>query len=101
MFWILGSILASSMCFWFLVRVLDSWMCFWILGRVLDLGSVLERFVPMSHGTEVSTYSHHMTLSPKNTDRASAPGLDTHIMKNRINMFPEIPDFFLNISKKF
>ena len=68
---------------------------FWILG------SVLERFVPMSHGTEVSTYSHNMTLSPKNTDRASAPGLDTHIIKNRINMFPEIPDFFLNISKKF
>ena len=81
---------------------------FWILGCVfgfLDvfwiLGSVLERFVPMSHGTEVSTYSLNMTLSPKNTDRASAPGLDTHIMKNRINMFPEIPDFFLNISKKF
>ena len=81
---------------------------FWILGCVfgfLDvfwiLGSVLERFVPMSHGTEVSTYSLNMTLSPKNTDRASAPGLDTRIMKNRLNMFPEIPDFFLNISKKF
>ena len=67
---------------------------FWILG------SVLEPFVPMSHGTEVSTYSHNMTLSPNNTDRASAPGLDIHIMKNRLNMFPEIPDFFSKYLEK-
>ena len=26
-------------------------------------------------------------------------GLDTNTTKNRLNMFPEIPDFFLNISK--
>ena len=91
---------------------LDSGTCFGFWDVVLDsLGSVLgsgKCFVPMSHGTEVFTYSRNMTLSPKNSDRASAPGLDTHIMKNRLNMFPEIPDFFsiylekvLNISKKF
>ena len=85
----------TSQVFWLFRCVFGFWYVFWILG------SVLERFVPMSHGTEVSTYSHNMTLSPKNTDRASTPGLDTHIMKNRLNMFPEIPDFFLNISKKF
>ena len=28
-------------------------------------------------------------------------GLDTNITKNRLNMFPEIPDFFLKISKFF
>ena len=28
-------------------------------------------------------------------------GLDTNITKNRLNMFSEIPDFFLNISKMF
>ena len=28
-------------------------------------------------------------------------GLDTDITKNRLNMFPEIPDFFLKISKFF
>ena len=48
----------------------------------------------MNHGTKVFIYGRNMTLSPKNTDRASAPGLDTHIMKNRLNMFPGIPDFF-------
>ena len=68
--------------------------CFGFLDVFWILGSVLERFVPMSHGTEVSTYSHNMTLSPKNTDRASAPGLDTHIKKNRLNAFSGNSRFF-------
>ena len=47
---------------------------------------------------------NHVTLTRKLPWKSCSTthlGLDTNITKNRLNMFPEIPDFFPNISKFF
>ena len=95
--------------FWLLRCVFGFWFVFWILGCVfgfLDvfwiLGSVLERFVPMSHGTEVFTYSHNMTLSPKKHRQGfgTRPRY-TYQEKSPKCVFRKFQILFLNISKKF
>ena len=74
--------------------------------HIPDLGSASDRLKQISHAYDQSDTlpilrgtSALVSQTLFRGETSGGVGLDTNITKNRLNMFPEIPDFFLNISK--
>ena len=71
-----------------------------------DLGSASDWLKQISHAAPsilpiLRRSSALVSQTLFRGETSGGVGLDTNITKNRLNMFPEIPDFFLKISKFF